>query len=138
MPSNIERCLELLRSEGWHPEKAEKWIQFRGTDKTGKARTGGVRVDLFGVVDIAAIKSGQPLLGVQACSGSGHAAHRKKALAEPRLRIYLAGIGNVFEIWSWSQKGPRGEKKKWAVRREAITLDQWEEAQFAGGNDGPF
>ena len=42
-----------------------------------------VRQDLFGFVDILAVRPNE-ILAVQACAGASHAARRDKILAEPR------------------------------------------------------
>lgn len=112
MSSPTQRSLEYCRKNGWIAGVVEKWNQF--------AR---VRQDLFGCIDLIVIDDlEQGPLAVQATSGSGHAARRKKSVAEPRLKLWLESPAR-FEIWSWSKQGPRGKRKVWTLRREPITLE---------------
>jgi hypothetical protein len=112
MSSPTQRSLAYAREElGWICQVVEKWNQW--------AR---VRQDLFGCIDIVAI-AGDRVMGIQACAGAGgdHARRRAKALAEPRLRAWLAA-GALFEVWSWAKRGPRGKRKLWTLRREPMEL----------------
>jgi hypothetical protein len=78
-----------------------------------------VRVDLFGVIDLVAVKQGVGIIGIQACAGGSHAARRAKAQAEPRLLEWLLS-GGRFEVWSVAKQGARGKRKVWTVRREEL------------------
>lgn len=106
MTSPTARTLAALRKEGWTAQVVEKW--------NAHAK---VRVDLYGIIDILAMRNGK-LLGVQATSGSNAAARVKKARAEPRLAEWLA-CGCAFEVHGWRKvKVKRGGKAtKWEVRR---------------------
>ena len=111
MSSPTQRSLQHCRKNGWIAGVVEKWNQWAK-----------VRQDLFGCIDIIVIDDlEQGPLAVQATSGSGHAARRKKSIAEPRLKLWLKSPAR-FEIWSWSQRGPKGKRKLWTLRREPITL----------------
>lgn len=104
--------MEFCRKQGWIAGVVEKWNPH--------AR---IRQDLFGCIDIIVIDDlEQGPLAVQATSGTGHAARRKKSVAEPRLKLWLEAPAR-FEIWSWSKRGPRGKRKVWTLRREPITLE---------------
>lgn len=59
------------------------------------------------------------IIGIQATSGTNHAARREKALSEPRLRAWI-DAGGRFEIWSFSKTGVRGKRKKWTLRTEEV------------------
>jgi hypothetical protein len=74
---------------------------------------------LFGV-DILALKPGEPVLVVQATTGANHAARRTK-LDEEGFTALWEGAGVTIEVWSWSKQGPRGSRKVWTVRREAVS-----------------
>lgn len=119
MPSlPTQRTLELYRKLGFTCQVVEKW--------NGPARK---RIDLFGCIDIVAMKPGIGVIGVQACAGGSHAARREKALAEPKLREWLAS-GGRFEVCSWAKRIPEqrnknGTKKRptWTPRREELTAD---------------
>lgn len=104
-----QRTLALLRQEGWICQVVEKW--------NAHARK---RVDLFGIIDIVALKPGI-ILGVQTTSGAGHSARIAKARAEPRLRDWLCA-GGRFEVISWAKRGKRGKRKLYQVRKQRLTL----------------
>ena len=106
--SPTSRSLDYCRKQGWTCQVVEKWIP--------QAKR---RIDLFGCIDVVAL-DGNPL-GIQACAGSSHAARRAKAIAEPRLQLWL-DAGCRFEVWSWTKKGKAGKRKLWTLRREAVTL----------------
>lgn len=110
MSSPTQRSLDYCRKHGWTAGVVEKWNPH--------AR---IRQDLFGCIDMIVLDDEQGPLAVQATSGSGHAARRKKSIAEPRLKTWLESPAR-FEVWSWSKKGPRGKRKTWTLRREAITV----------------
>lgn len=101
------RSLAHLRELGYRPAVVEKTIP----------RT-FVKQDCFGV-DILALKPGHPILAVQTTSGSNHASRRTK-LEEAGFITLWKGAGAVLEIWSWEKQGPRGKRKIWTVRREAL------------------
>lgn len=77
--------------------------------------------DLFGCIDILAMRKGIGVLGVQATAGSNHSARVLKSIAEPRLRLWLE-LGNRFEVWSYNLRGAAGTRKKYELRRQEITL----------------
>ena len=96
MSSATQRTLRKLRADGYTCGIVEKWIP--------QAKR---RVDLFGIIDIVAIKPGETL-GVQSTTYSNVSAHVKKAKAEPKLADWLSA-NNRFQVWGW-KKGARGEK----------------------------
>jgi hypothetical protein len=77
-----------------------------------------IRQDLFGA-DILALKAGEPILVVQATTGSNHAARRAKLETEGFITLWKSA-GAMIEVWSWAKQGPRGQRKTWQVRREAL------------------
>jgi hypothetical protein len=111
MSSPTQRSLDALRKDGWTCAVVERWNPYAK-----------IRQDLFGCIDILAIKPGCGTLAVQACAGASHAARREKAINEPRLIVWLAASkDNKFEVWSWAKQGARGARKLWTLRREEIT-----------------
>jgi len=112
--SPTQRTLTKLRADGLLAAVVEKWNAHAG-----------VRQDLFGVIDILAI-SGASTIGIQACAGASHADRRKKCVKSEKLVKWLQSSHRHFEIWSWSQKGPRGKRKLWTARIEPITLEDME------------
>jgi len=104
------RTLDALRCGGWTAQVVERWQP--------QARR---RIDLFGIIDIVGIHETEGTLGVQACAAASHAARRTKAIAEPRLELWLRA-GNRFQIVSWRKAGPRGKRKTWVPRVEELCL----------------
>ncbi len=101
------RSLDHVRALGYRAQVVERWNPF--------AR---IRQDVFGV-DLIALKPGQPVLVIQATSGSHHAARRAKLATLGFIALWTS-VGAVLEVWSWSQQGPRGKRKTWTLRREAL------------------
>lgn len=106
--SPTQRTRDELKKLGFTSAIVERWNPHAK-----------VRQDLFGCLDLVAMKEGIGILGIQATSGANHAARRDKAMAEPRLKTWLL-CGARFEIWSWSKKGARGKRKKWELRRDEL------------------
>jgi hypothetical protein len=87
----------------------------------------GVRVDLFGVIDIIAlieVDGYDRIFGIQCTSGSGSSRVRKSE-QEPRLKRWL-GAGGLFEVWGW-----RKLKAGWRVKRRRAQMEggeiEWKE-----------
>lgn len=98
MASPTSRSLEVLREAGWLCEVVEKWNQWSKTRK-----------DLYGFIDILAVKRGE-ILGVQATSDSNVSARVKK-IAEHENVGQVRESGIRIEVWGW-KKGKYG----WQVR----------------------
>lgn len=94
MSSPTQRSLAKLKKEGYRAAVVEKWNQF--------AR---IRQDLFGIVDILAVKAGETL-GVQATSYSNVSARVKK-IAESEATDDLRKAGWKLEIHGWHKVGNR-------------------------------
>ena len=78
------------RKLGWQVAFVETWNHY-----------GGMRRDLFGFADLLAIREGFPgVLAIQVTSTANHAARRRKILASPLSKIWLAA-GNEIELVSW-------------------------------------
>jgi hypothetical protein len=94
------RSLALLRRCHHEADVVERWLP--------KAN---VRRDLFGCIDVVAVRRGEAgVLGVQATT-RGHLPHRRaKAAALPALRTWLAA-GNRFQLHGWFRQGERWEVK---------------------------
>lgn len=122
--SPTARTLAECKRRGWIAQVVEQTIP----------RT-FIKRDLFGVIDIIAVEPSRSLtggmvcdlvvpgriIGIQATSGTNHAARVAKAKAEPRTAHWL-GAGGVLEIWSWSKRGGKGKRKLWVLREEAVVL----------------
>jgi carbonic anhydrase len=94
-----QRSLKHLRDAGYMVAIVEKWNPH--------AR---IRQDLFGVLDLVAIRDGETL-GVQTTSGSNVAARVKK-LAESESVPRLRKAGWAIHVHGW-RKGSNG---RWALR----------------------
>ena len=121
--SPTARSLERLRKEGYIAEVVEKTIPRCFIKK-----------DFIGCIDIIAF-NGVETIGVQATSGSNHAARRTKALAIPELATWLQGENRHFEVWSWT-KPKTG--RKWELRRERLDLFRIQTDVTAPMSDADF
>ena len=116
-----------MERDGWTCAVVERWNSFAK-----------VRQDLFGFIDLVAIKADQPgVLAIQACAdnGGGVSDHIKKLTSvlsdekpergESRVRNvkeWLAA-GNKLDVMGWGKRGERGKRKVWTLRRVPITLE---------------
>lgn len=87
--SPTQRALKKLRDTGFTSQVVERWNFFAKR-----------RVDLFGIIDVIAMRQDFGILGVQATSGSNHIARVNKSMAEPRLKEWLLS-GGFYECWSF-------------------------------------
>lgn len=102
------RTLAWLRQAGHLVDVVERWIPRVN-----------IRKDLFGFADLVAL-DGQPgALFIQCTAGASHAARRTKLAGLPAVQQVLAA-GNRVQIISWAKQGPRGKRKLWTVRVEAV------------------
>lgn len=99
MSSPTQRTLAKLRKEGWTVAVVEHWNPH--------AR---IRQDLFGVVDILALKDGETL-AVQATS-RGNISSRVKKIAEHENTPAIREAGWRFEVWGWGKMA----NGRWEVR----------------------
>lgn len=91
-----ERAKRRLESLGWTVADVEKYQHFSRR-----------RYDLFGIIDLLAVKETKTLgLQVTSSSGGNVAAHVEKMLAEPRLWDCLAANWLV-EVWGVRSKPTR-------------------------------
>lgn len=105
--SPIARTLRYLREQGYRAEVVEKTIP----------RT-FIKKDLWGA-DILAIKGGSPLLAIQCTSGGNVPVRVQKLKANGHDEVWKS-VGATIEVWGWAKRGPRGERKVWTLRREAM------------------
>lgn len=89
--SPTARSLEKLRREGYLAGVVERW--------NAHAKPHGIRIDLFGFIDILAVRRGE-VLGVQATSGA-HVAARAKKIAEHENVARVRESGMRIEIHGW-------------------------------------
>ena len=98
MSTPTQRTLAHLRGLGYLAVVVERWNPHAG-----------VRQDLYGIVDVLAVKSGETV-GVQATSGSNVAARLKKITEHENLPK-LREAGWRLLIHGWAKK--RG---RWTLR----------------------
>lgn len=108
--SPTSRTLAFLRAEGYEAEITEHYNAFSKK-----------RHDLFNCIDVLGIKEGQ-ILGVQCTTDSNVSARLEKIKGISQVVVWLKA-GGLLEVWGWAKKGPRGEMKRWKVRRIVVTLD---------------
>ncbi len=99
MTSPTGRTLAYLRRAGYTPAVAERWIP-----------RANVRKDLFGIIDIVAIKAGSPILGIQVTTAGNLSTRVAKARHCPALPTWLA-TGAAFELHGWRQVDGRWRVK---------------------------
>ena len=101
-----QRTLKRLRAAGYTCEVTERWCQFSKRRK-----------DLFGFIDILAIKDGR-IVGVQATSGDNTSSRVKKIKAEPKAQAFFDAGGKILVI-GWRKKvtknkdGSKSKRPKW-------------------------
>jgi hypothetical protein len=100
-----QRSLALLRRGGWTAEVVERW--------NSHAR---IRHDLFGCIDILAVRDGETL-GVQTTSGSGVSARLRKLVGLPVLDT-LHRAGWCVQVHGWRKVKLRrgGKASRWDCR----------------------
>lgn len=105
-----QRSLALLRSAGYTVQVVERWNPF--------AR---VRQDLFGFIDIVAVRPDLPgVLAIQSTSRANIAARRTKIAEEARARVWLAA-GNAIVIHGWAKRKNESGRQTWQVLEERIS-----------------
>jgi len=112
-----ERTLKLIRADGWIVGITERWNPHAK-----------IRQDLFGFIDMIALKRGHPVTAIQTTSGANHAKRREKILGMETARMWLSAEKSRLVVVSWAKRGPRGDKKTWTPRIEEITLEDFDHA----------
>ena len=86
--SPTTRTLARLRELGYVATITERW--------NAHAR---IRQDLFGFIDVLALRDGE-VLGVQACAGASASARVKKIIEHENLNA-VRKSGIRIEVWAW-------------------------------------
>ena len=102
--SPTQRSLKMLRADGYTCQVVEHFNHF--------AR---IRQDLFGGIDILAIRPGE-ILGVQTTDGSSVSKRLAKLRSEPKLAAWL-NAGGKLVVHGWRKLERTG---KWECRIEEI------------------
>ncbi len=111
--SPTTRSLNRLRKRGWTPGIVER--------RCGKF----VTVDLWGFVDIIAMKLGEIPVLIQTTTGSNLAARRTKIYASEKAALALqSGFRIVLHGWRQLKVKRGGKATVWTLREEEVTLAQ--------------
>ena len=102
--SPTARTLRDLRADGWTADVVERWIPGAN-----------VRSDLFGFVDIVAVR-GAETLGVQATSDTNVSARVRKIADHPNLP-HVREAGWRLEVWGWR----KNKANRWQARRVDVS-----------------
>lgn len=120
-----QKTLAALREQGCVVGITERFNPFAGMLLPSGKRTGH-REDLFGFVDIIALRPTGSIVAIQSTGPSGHAAHKRKILDNGNALIWLR-CGGRIELWSWRkllvEKG--GKLRRWRARVEEITASDF-------------
>lgn len=90
-PPYTQLTLKHLRKQGYTCAIAEKWNAHFG-----------IRQDLFGFIDIVAIREGS-IVGVQSTSEGQRRAHYKKIIALDTARDWLTAGGEIWLV-TWQRR----------------------------------
>lgn len=86
---SLEQCVvDLLQADGW----TAQIVQYRLHRGRHTFR------DLFGCIDVIAIKAKHPVAGIQVTDTGNFAARVRKVLDEPRILTWLLA-GASMEVW---------------------------------------
>lgn len=96
--SPTTRSLKYLRDQGYLSQVVEKWIPQAGK-----------RVDLFGFIDILALKGGE-VLGVQTTSASNLSARVKKIQEHENVGV-VRDAGIAIHCHGWR----KNSKNRWVI-----------------------
>ncbi len=97
MSSPTQRSLKELRRLGWCAAVTERWNSFAK-----------LRQDLWGFVDVLAMKPGEGFMAIQATTTGNQSKRIKKILEEPRALLFLQARGRLFvHGWLKSKKDGR-------------------------------
>lgn len=120
MTSPTKNTLQRCRKHGWMAQVVEHWVPA-----TKRRR------DLFGVIDVVAVRPGSTgVLGIQASSRSNLSGRKAKAQCD-EIRTWLEA-GNQFELWMWD-KAPMVRKDgtkgalRWRLLRRTLSWSEHHE-----------
>lgn len=115
--SPTQRTLKWLRKDGYTAAITERWNPHAK-----------IRQDLFGFVDVVAIKpDATGVLAVQATSGSNTSARLEKIRGIAAARVWLES-GNRLQVVGWRQlvarnkDGTKAKVKRWEPKVVEVTL----------------
>jgi hypothetical protein len=109
--SPTQRSLKLMRDRGYRVWVVEKRIP-------------GMHImqDMYGFIDIHAMKPGVGFVGVQTTTGANMAARIAKIKELPAARVWLDSLGLIY-VHGWRKVGARGKRKLWECREVRLVWD---------------
>jgi hypothetical protein len=107
------RSTKYLRALGFIVARVEQRLPIPGKFVTR---------DAFNFGDLLVAKPNYGVALVQVTSRSNMNARERKAREIPELKVWLDS-GGKFLLHGWGKKGPRGKRKKWAMREIQFEVD---------------
>lgn len=92
-----------MRNLGYTAAIVERWNPYAN-----------VRQDLYGFIDVLAIKAGEPPLAIQACARTSIQSRVKKIREEERAQTWLAS-GCRIQVWGFGRV-KRGKRSVYKLR----------------------
>ena len=119
--SNTQRTMAELKKRGFKCAIVEKFNAFAAR-KDGHR---GIRIDMFGIIDIIALDFERGVIGVQS-TGQDFAGHHRKLTEEKAQECidWLRTPGAHLELWGW-RKVKRKGRMVWEPRIKEYTLDDF-------------
>lgn len=113
MSSPTQRTLKHYRDLGYKCQVVEHWNPFAK-----------IRIDLFGFIDILAIKPDE-IIGIQTTSDSGRSARRKKIQDSELAKDWVKAGGKIV-LTTWGKKKVKrgGKAMRWQMYEEEITFSE--------------
>lgn len=118
MSSPTQRSLKLLRSRGYLVAIVEKWNPYVK-----------IRQDLFGFIDLVAIK-GNETLGVQTTTRGDINRRMEKIRNLPAAKFWADSSTRKIIVHGWAIMGAKGKRKKYECREIEMTLADFEQAEI--------
>lgn len=106
--STVQLSMQYLRDLGYAVDVCERWVP---------SAHGQVRRDLFGILDLVAIRDGETV-GVQTTTRGEAPKRLRKILASEHLEV-LQQAGWRIVVHGWHQ--PRGPRTRWVCEESFVT-----------------
>lgn len=105
-----QRSKKYLEGLGYRVAITEHWNAFAKC-----------RIDLYNIIDLLAMKTGEPLLAVQVTT-TAHLCERM-AKAPETVKMWES-TGNRLVFHGWAERGPKGQKKVWTLDERTLGRDE--------------
>lgn len=106
MTSPTQRSKKYLEGLGYRVAIVERWNAFAKC-----------RQDLYGIIDLLAMKVGSPLLAVQVTT-TAHLPERMRK--DPATVSVWVSTGNQMVFHGWAERGAQGQKKVWTLDERTL------------------